>query len=251
MGNPMVTLSPEDIAFFKREGYLVKREVLDPGLMARATDRMWEAAPAGIDRNAPETWVGAFPEQRGAWKFREPAEEDWMVRLLLADPSVLHMAEQLLGAGNLAQTEHIRGIYATFPEGDIPETPTHGHVDRHPFHLGVVGYLDHVGPGGGGFTVWPESHLTFYYDFRSHVKFEPTERHEQNVSAFRKRPGVACCGGPGDIVFWHHRIMHTAGHNRSNRVRLAVLGDFKRRDLDETMEEPPDQNMWKYWDGVK
>jgi hypothetical protein len=247
----METLSAGDIAFFKRDGYLIKRGVLDPALMARARDRMWEAAPPHLDRNSPDTWVGAFPEQRGVWKFREPGAEEWMVRLLLADPSVRNTAGQLLGEETLAQAERIRGIYSIFPEGDIPECPTHGHVDRHPFHLGAVGYLDHVGPKGGAFTVWPGSHLAFYYDFRSHVKFEPTEQYEKDVAVFRERPCVECCGGPGDVVFWHHRIMHAGGHNRSGRIRLAVLGDFKRKDLEETMDEPPSEDMWKYWKGVK
>jgi hypothetical protein len=247
----MKTLSAEDIAFFKREGYLIKREVLDPGLMARALDRMWEAAPHPLDRNDPDTWAGAFPEQRGVWKFRDPATEEWMIRLLTGDPSVHGMAEQLLGKGTLSEIERIRGIYSTFPEGDLPERPTTGHVDRHPFHLGAVGYLDHVGPKGGAFTVWPGSHLAFFHDFLSHVKFEPTDQFERDEAAFRKRPGVECCGGPGDLIFWHHRIMHTAGHNRSRRVRLAILGDYTRKDMEETMEEPPSGDMWKYWEGVR
>ena len=49
----MVRLSDEDILFFKREGYLVKRNVLDPELMARARDRLWDGAPPSMDRYAP------------------------------------------------------------------------------------------------------------------------------------------------------------------------------------------------------
>ena len=59
----MVRLSNEDILFFKREGYLVKRKVLDPDLMARARDRLWDGAPPSMDRYAPETWVGPIKKE--------------------------------------------------------------------------------------------------------------------------------------------------------------------------------------------
>jgi hypothetical protein len=36
----MVTLTEDDIRFFKTNGYLIKREVLDPELMARARARL-------------------------------------------------------------------------------------------------------------------------------------------------------------------------------------------------------------------
>ena len=40
----MNRLSPEEISFFKREGYLIKKGVLDPDLMARPRVQMgWSA----------------------------------------------------------------------------------------------------------------------------------------------------------------------------------------------------------------
>lgn len=254
----MVELSGEDIRFFKREGYLVKRQVLDPDLMARARVRMWESAPPRFKQSDPESWVGPFkPEEESpdrdcvrkgfSWKFRQPGSEAWMVRMLATDPSVWGMAEQFLGRGALQTPDRIRGIYCTLPEGNTPERPTTCHVDAHPFHLGVVGYIDHVPPGGGGFTVWPGSHRTFYYDFDSQYRKEPKPQHEQNVARFNKQPCADCHGGPGDIVFWHHRIGHSAGHNRSGQIRKAVLYDFRKKDLDRTQGEPPCKDMWRDW----
>ena len=54
----MVELSRDDIAFFKDQGYLIKREVLNPELMERARCRLWEGAPEGRVRENPDTWVG-------------------------------------------------------------------------------------------------------------------------------------------------------------------------------------------------
>ena len=59
----MVELTLKDIEFFKTEGYLVKRNVLDPELMERARARLWEGAPEGRRRDDPETWTGPFTSE--------------------------------------------------------------------------------------------------------------------------------------------------------------------------------------------
>ncbi|MCZ6636448.1 MAG: phytanoyl-CoA dioxygenase family protein [bacterium] len=256
----MVILSEDDIRHFKREGYLIKRGVLDPDLMARARARLWDGAPPSRKRDDPETWVGPFtPEEENRdgsnarrgyrWNFREPGGEDFMVRLLAKDPSVYGMAEQLLGKGKLIEPERIRGIYCTMPyDVEIPERPPGCHVDAHPFHFGVVGYIDFVPPGGGGFTVWPKSHRSFYYDFYSQHKIEPTGQYDTDRETIGKEWAFADChGAPGDIVFWHHRIGHTASPNGSRQIRQAVLYDFRKKDLVRTMEEPPCEDMWRDW----
>ena len=57
-------------------------------------------------------------------------------------------------------------------------------------------------------------------------------------------------GSAGDVVLWHHRMGHGAGHNRSSQVRQAVLYDFCRADLDAVQDEPPPDDMWRDWPGV-
>ena len=56
----MDPLTRDEIRFFKREGYLIKRGVLDPELMARARERKWEGAPARMQKDDPTTWFGPF-----------------------------------------------------------------------------------------------------------------------------------------------------------------------------------------------
>ena len=255
----MIRLSQEDILFFKEEGYLIKRKVMDPDPMARARGRLWDNAPPELDANDPETWVGRleqYKDDRGnnrggyGWKYREIGSEDWIVRMFPADPSIWGMAEQLLGSGALVAPERIRGIYCIMPEGDAPERPMGCHTDGHPFHLGVVGYIDDVPPKGGGFTVWPKSHSTLYHDYNSQYRHEPTAQHAGHIAYFNSQPYVDCHGEAGDIVFWHHRLAHSAGHNRSPQIRKAVLYDFRRKDMEQTMEEPPCEDMWRDWPGV-
>ena len=147
------------------------------------------------------------------------------------------MAEQLLGVGKLRAPHITRGIYTTLPRSDEDFEPDHLHVDQHPFHLGVVGYLGDVVPNGGGFRVWPSSHQWFYYVFESQYKSERNEAYDRVRSLFESQPSLECTGGTGDIVFWHHRLAHMAGRNYSRHLRQAVLYDFTRSDLEVAQEE--------------
>ena len=56
-------LTIEEMRFFKRNGYLIKRGVLDAELMERARARLWDGAPPGRKRDDPTTWVGPFAEE--------------------------------------------------------------------------------------------------------------------------------------------------------------------------------------------
>jgi hypothetical protein len=252
----MISLSEDEIKFFAQEGYVIKRGVLDEDLMKRGRDRMWANLPPPLECDRPDTWVGPLEQcddpdshrHNYMWRLRAPGREGWMIRLLATDPSVWGMAEQLLGEDSLVTPDRIRGIYCVVRDGDIPERPTTCHVDAHPFHLGVVGYIDDVGPASGGFTVWPKSHRRFYYDFKSQYKHEPNDQYQADKDHFDQQPYRDCHGKAGDIVFWHHRIGHSVGHNRSDRIRQAVLYDYKKRDLKE--DEPPCDYMWRDWPGV-
>ena len=255
----MVRLNRDDISFFEENGYLIKRGVLDPESMARAVKQMWNNLPPPLVKDKPETWVGPFattvdePDSHRhnfVWRFRAPGREAWMIHMLATNPTVWNMVEQLLGTDTLEMPERIRGIYCVLTEGDAPERPLTCHVDAHPFHLGIVGYIDDVGPEGGGFTVWPGSHKTFYYDYSSQYANEKKASYDINREAIDKKGGfVDCHGKAGDIVFWHHRIGHSVGRNRSNRIRQAVLYDFKKKDIN--LDEPPCDDMWRDWPGIR
>jgi len=251
-------LSTEEMRFFKRNGYLIVRGVLDPELLERARRRLWDGSPPGRTRDNPASWVGPFAKdeenaessnaRRGfRWNFREPGGEEWMVRLLATNPAVWTMAEQMLGAGKLLHPERIRGIYCTLPYGDHPSGPLGCHCDGHPFHLGVVGYIDHVPPGGGSFMVWPGSHIEFYRTFTTQYLRDTTADHEPTRERINQQTPVDTHGEAGDIVFWHHRLGHMASPNTSGQLRQAVLYDFLKNNIGEIQHQPLPQDMWHDW----
>lgn len=260
----MTHLSPDDIDFFRDNGYIIKRNVLNPELMAQARESLWENALHELDRDDPSTWIGPFERwsddennvRHGfTWKYRAQGQEEFMLQLLPKDPSVWAMAQQLLGDGAIQEPERALGIYCMMPEGKLPEHPYHCHIDQHAFHLGVVAYIDDVDLDGGGFNVWPGSHKKFYYACKTQYQPtrdepEPNTQVEAVTEQVLQGERVDCHGKAGDVIFWHHRLGHSAGHNRSWRIRQAVLYDYKRKDLGAQIDTLPQEDMWTDWNGI-
>jgi len=154
------------------------------------------------------------------------------------------------------------------PYGDKAREPDLCHTDGHPFNLGIVGLLGDVPPDGGGFKVWPGSHRRLYPTFAmmydqpripyydhlpTHKGILHTREYEAEIArVLEDTPVVDCWGAAGDVVFWHHRLAHMAGHNYSTVIRQAVLYDFCKTDLDQARTRPPGEDMWRDWsDKVK
>lgn len=156
-----------------------------------------------------------------------------------------------------------RGIYATLPYGDKPREPDACHTDGHPFNLGLVGLIDDVAPDGGGFKIWPGSHRRLYPTFQMQYD-QPRIPYYEHLPSYRgivhspeylaeirsvlnDTTPVDCFGKSGDVVLWHHRLAHMAGHNYSTQIRQAVLYDFTKTDLDKCRMDPPQADMWRDW----
>jgi len=257
----MGALTEDDIRFFKREGYLVKKGAMDPELCARARERLWDDPPPSMKKDEPETWVGPIkPEEesddrlnlkRGfGWRYRLLGGEPWMADMLPRSDFVRSAAEQLLGAGRFTVPHRVRGIYCTLPQPEGAERkPRSLHVDAHPFNFAVVGYIDDVYPDGGGFTIWPTSHRKFFFDYHTRYTDQAAPQFQKSREEFQSDDSQSyqTFGGPGDIVFWHHRIGHMASVNHTKQIRKAVLCDFRLDDMPRLQEEPPGDDMWVDW----
>lgn len=160
-------------------------------------------------------------------------------------------------------TEGVRGIYCTMPhDGNAPACDG-PHTDGHPFMLSVVGLLADTPQNGGAFKIWPGSHRRLYptfwmqYDqarmpFYEHMPslkglLNPPAYHQELARILEDTEPVDCFGDAGDVVLWHHRLVHMAGENHSPLMRRAVLADFSRKDLDQLRLDPPQEDMWRDW----
>lgn len=297
-------LSVAEMATFKRDGYLLRRGVLDPELCRRCQDRLWDLNGSSVvRRNEPSTWVGPLPERdfceepataRSAFRLncRAPGHEELFKGLLPQNPTVLAIAEQLLGAGetsaaprttSAATTSGVgtRGVYCTLPMGGKPKARNQCHIDDNldsRGRLGVVAYIDDVGPGGGSFMVWPRSHHRFHRLLA--VKADTTSNgygkgaaeqknrcggpdHRPNWAAGmqeaweeveRTTAPVDCYGALGTVVFYHARLGHMAGSNYSSQIRQAVISGFAKTpeslpDGDELLAHALEDDIWRDWSG--
>jgi hypothetical protein len=294
-----MSLTNEQMAFFKDQGYLLVRGALDTQLCAEAQDSMWNALPTDshLKREDPSTHIGPFPESERStdplhirdgflWQWRAQGTSEATIKLIYSD-RVLDMARSLLG-DDLRQAvvggtpmgsrgpawpggptdpaldnEGARGIYFTLPYGDKAREPDRAHTDGHPFQLGIVGLLSEVPEDGGAFKVWPGSHKRLYPTFQmqydqpripyyghlpSHKGIIHSDAYLTELEKVHAdTQAVECCGQAGDVVFWHHRMAHMAGHNHTGIIRQAILADFWRDNLDAARCDPPQANMWRDW----
>jgi len=220
------------------------------------------------------------------WLNRHLGVTEDVVNLIYSD-AICAMAQQLLGGqlrqvitdgepmGNRGPAwpggptdpalgvDAARGVYCTLPYGDKPREPDSCHTDGHPFQLGVVGLIDDSPEDGGAFKVWPGSHRSLYstfalrYDqpripYYEHLPSAKGIVHTAEYLAEIERLNaevkpVECWGQAGDIVFWHHRTAHMAGHNYTDVIRQAVLADFWTDDLDHLRTTDAQGDMWRDW----
>ena len=57
------TLSDAEISQFKREGYLIKRRIIDQDYCATARERLWDEPAPSMKKEEPESWVGPFKSE--------------------------------------------------------------------------------------------------------------------------------------------------------------------------------------------
>jgi hypothetical protein len=244
----MPLLIEQEIAFFKVNGYVIKRGAIDSDAVAMCRDNVWANIPESKDD--PESWTdGAHAV------FRTLKSDDAYSPWALERPFVEMMelqrpfAEQMLGDKLVPPTPGY--VMLRFPSGETQwNPPDSGHLDSTwgtSMATGVL--LDTVEPKGGGYTVWPGSHLMHHQVFLNRdVKTSP-------ISMFGPSPwptgtGVEVTGEAGDLVVIHPWLLHTVGHNITERVRMILLTGWRRVSIKQDYDNVgPD--LWWYWDGMK
>ena len=114
MDKALVALSTTEIQEFVTNGFVVKRNILDPELCAAARDRLWAGNTSShLRRDAPATWINGIPEEDRqstpdgmndrtgsyGWRLRELSGDEDMIELL--PRRVFPWFEQLLGEGEV------------------------------------------------------------------------------------------------------------------------------------------------------
>jgi hypothetical protein len=231
---------------FAREGYLrLEGALADLGTEAR--EAVAEAVPDDLD--APEELYGVGSRQPTV-----PTDEPFTS----INDALYAYGRALVGDALREPSGPDMQLALRYPKrvrlGDaFDRTPAFGHLDGYGpgfrdtgdyngFDVGAVVYLDDVPDRGGGFTVWPGSHLVAADYFRDHSLASPgyhgrlpavAEDGWDYTAWFHEQARSRELAGPaGTVVLWHGRMVHSAGVNQSDRVRMAGIQRFAREGFD-------------------
>ena len=231
-------LTAQDIDFFHAYGYVVFNcRTIDTKRINKAVKLAWQELPSHFRSNDPSTWTGRVRDSRGYMTIDERCgrvklrgvlrRHHLLLNLLPRNVDIYSAAEQLLGRGRIRDPQTVRGIYITFQVMSRKLRPVHGHLDAHPFSLGVVCYLDDVLPDGGGFTVWPESHRVVDPQLGNAPAYTDDTIRYRHERVLNHLPSLEITGRAGTVVFYHPYLLHAPGRNYRRQVRQALLCDSR------------------------
>ena len=245
----MIYFTRNEIDHFKEDGFVVKHDVVDRGLLDKAVECFW--ADMGVDRDSPESWV------EGGAKPNLPCTNHPDVRATLTESPIQDMCEELVGKDtlNVSNYTFAKPVYPTGKPQDEWEPPKCGHLDGHGlvdgsvqrFTIAATVNMAEVKPKSGAFTVWPGTHRRVHEYFRNHSILTGLQSLQDEEGNWDDLPeAIENPGPPGTVVFWHNLMMHGPGNNYGTEIRMACVNRFSRKDLIDTQFEMP-EDMWEDW----
>ena len=251
-GAQQLELSPEEIAQFMAQGWLVKRGLVPAAELAPFVDQAWASAvrtaPA-LARDDPASWIDPAEhwtstqasdgtrvalELSASSEFRDHdiGADPAFLAATSAHPHVLHVVEALAG-GPLRRPNRNRGVYFIFPrsipDGRPATAQLNPHLDATPAVVQAAIYLGDVGARAGGFTLWPGSAQILYGFMEQERNYTPTGGFGKAFRHIKETiTPLEFSGQAGDAIFYHGLSVHSTGINTSRAVRLSSIHDFQR-----------------------
>jgi len=267
------TLGEAEVAFFKENGFIVKRGLLeekDP--LKRIAEYIWENVPREmVKRDDIQTWFnapnGPWTEEDveraglfggGTWKMRSRdgiGTEPFLKDQIAYHPNMRKMVTLFIGEP-IRPTARVRGVYGVFPKPPGAPGRLSPHADHTAAQLSAMVIVDEIPPHCGGFTIWPGSHhIVHPHCTTVQGPIGPDHADAYGLArdrALREITPVEFPGQAGDVIFWHPRLLHSGGINRSADserpiLRLIVPCDFQRdgmRFFDDLVEGPGPNHQW-------
>ncbi len=246
MSLPKSNLTPEEIAFFHREGYLVIDRLLEESELAFARevyDRIFEARTGREEGNEFDL-AGADEDEKPAAlpQILSPARYAPEFETLKARDRALAITRQLLGEDAFFSGDHA----ILKPAGYGAETPWHqdeAYWDEASHYNAVSVWIpfQEATQENGCLHFIPGSHL---WELKPHHPIGNDPRvHGLEVDQVDPSGAVVCPLKAGGATIHHSRTMHYAGPNRTQGVRRAYIMVFQTPAR--KLEQPHDFYWWK------
>jgi ectoine hydroxylase-related dioxygenase (phytanoyl-CoA dioxygenase family) len=201
-------------AEYERDGYVLVRNVFDPGEiddMRDALARILENVEGtASDRN--HAWVGG--KLAG---YHDLHYHDAVFTRMVSHPRLVEVLTELIGPN--VQLHHSKMLVKPPEEGapfpmhqDYPYFPHERHT-----MLAASVHLDDTDEENGCLHVVPGSHL-----------LGPLEAEgDAHTVDYPLESGTPCPAKAGDVLFFNYLTIHGSGVNRSDRVRRNVLFQYR------------------------
>ena len=268
------TLTSDEVESFKTHGYFVKRNLIkEKNQLQRIVEYTWHNVPdKQICATDPHSWLNVPANgwcesdakcigqiRNGNWKMRSPGAigtEDFILKATAQHPNVQRLVRQLIG-DPIRPPNRVRGVYVILPKPSSKEGGLGPHVDHAAAQLSAMVLLAKTPPRCGGFTIWPGSHSRLHTYWKScyHAHWMESRKADfdrEFRSILETVHPLEFCGDVGDVVFWHPRLIHSAGVNYSMElespcIRFVVPCDFQHDGLtffDDDTLGPSDNAQW-------
>jgi hypothetical protein len=219
------SLTPEDLAFWQENGYLVVHDAAPAQDCAAAVEAICEFLR--MDLNDPNTWYNG-PQGHSIWV---PLLRHRAIEANRTAPRIRRAFEQIWQRTDLWMTVDQCGMNPPERPGwRFPGPFLHWDTSLElPIPFGVQGllYLTDTLAEQGAFTCVPG----FHRKIESWLKSLPEDANprEQNLSALGE---LAIAGKAGDLIIWHHTLPHGSRPNRATLPRFVQYmtmrpGDFE------------------------
>ena len=229
-----------ELAAFRRDGFLVARSLADPALreaMDEAVERALDPPLGPVEFEADVGYPGA-PSTKTARGGHTPrrllhayTRDERFREWARYAPVVERLAQLMDGAAVCLSQNHHNCVMTKYP-GFSSLTNWHQDIrywsfDR-PELVSVWLALGREHPDNGGLSLIPGSHnLNFArgrLDAGLFLRTDLAENRELIESA------VPVVLEPGDVLFFHCRLFHAAGRNRTRTIKKSVVFTYRAAD---------------------
>jgi phytanoyl-CoA hydroxylase len=232
---PAACFSPEELAQFTEQGFVVVRGLADASL----SRRMFEVTHEGLSRSiepleyeADLRYPGA-PETRDAEggrtvrRLKQALSRDFAFIEWVQHPGVLGRLRQLLGSPVYCPLAHHNCIMTKAPQFS---SATGWHQDlrywsfEKPDLVNVWLALGEERPDNGCLLLIPGTHRMAFDRSRFDEELFLRDDLPENQALIARAVHAAL--QPGDVLFFHCRTFHAAGRNQTGETKYSVVFTF-------------------------
>jgi phytanoyl-CoA hydroxylase len=231
--------SAEELAVFKRAGFVIVRGLADPEICRQMLEctRAALASPTGpVEYEADLHYPGAPDSRRAAGgdtirRLKEAHGRHPVFTQFVSQPSLVLRLQQLLGPQVVMPLAHHNCVMTKHPRYSS-ETGWHQDIRYWSFErpelVSIWLALGRESPENGCLYLIPGTHtLPISRDRLDGALFLRTDLAENEALVAQKIPTEL---EPGDVLIFHCRTFHAAGRNRTDQTKYSVVFTFRPAD---------------------